>query len=149
MGTIRGVDCKIYLNTGTYATPTWTEWTSIVNATLNMEVGEFDASRRGSGAWRERGTTLRDISVDGECIKDKDDTTFVAIESSVQSNASVELLIMDGDRTSANSDGVRGLFRALSWNEGQELEEGVSIDFNFRPYPNTDSPPAFVSGPIS
>jgi hypothetical protein len=147
MASILGLECKLYYNSGTYAAPTWAEWTSIINASLNLELGEADGSRRGSGGWRENLATLRNMTIEGDAFKDKDDTTFGLIEGHAQANTAFEVLIMDGPRLTTGSDGVRATCKVFSWNESQQLEEGVQISFTIRPVPNSDAVPAFVTAP--
>ena len=146
MGAIRGVECKIYLNTSIYATPTWVEWLCARDSTLSMDMGEADASCRGGGGFKMSAPTLTALEVSGTALKEKEDPTFIAMELAARGNTIVDILVMDGDRTSVDSDGWRLDAQFFNWSEQQPLEDVVAIDWTLKPARSLNKPTA-VSGP--
>lgn len=151
MGTIRGVDAKIYLNTETvdpYANEEWTFWETNKEATLNMDFTEADATCRGGGGFKASAPTLTAIEVTGTALKDKSDPVFVAMELAARTKATIDVLVLDGPLASADTDGVRMQAIFTSWNETQTLEDVVNIEFTMKPG-RSEHVPEFVSGPIT
>lgn len=144
MATILGLDCELFHNSGSYGTPTWGACDSVKDASFEITVNEVDASRRGSGGWRLNETTLKDATLNVTFVKDKSDTVFTAIESKVQSNTSMELVVYDGGNASG-SDGLDAVWKATAWNETQDLEGVVNIEATFRPAPDDNISPVFIS----
>ena len=144
MGTIRGLDCELFYNSGTFGSPTWNAVDAVRDANYEISLNEVDASRRGSGGWRENETTLRDATLNVTFIKDKDDTHFVAIQTAAQAGTAVELVAYDGGNASG-SDGLDAMWKCTSWTETQDLEGIVICEAVFRPTPSTDLTPTFIS----
>src|SRR5512136_2388869 len=57
-----GKDCKLYLNTGTHATPTWVEVKKAINVSANLGKGEADVSARFSG-WKLTKGALKELEI--------------------------------------------------------------------------------------
>lgn len=149
MGEIRGVECKIYLNvetTDAYADPDWSEWLCVRDVTLNLTFDETDATCRGGGGFRASAPTLTSIEVTGQAIKEKADAVFIAMELAARTKASVDVLVMDGPRASADADGWRFRGKFFNWTENQPFEDIVMIDFALKPARDAN-PPAAVAGP--
>ena len=146
MGAIRGVECKVYLNTGSYESPTWSEWACTRDTTLAFDFEEVDASCRGGGGFRQSAVALTALEVSGSAIKEKDDAVFVAMELAARSRTIVDVLVLDGVRTSADSDGWRLDAQIFGWTENQPFEDIVTVDFTLKPARSANVPTA-VSGP--
>ncbi len=99
MGAIRGVDCKVYINTGTYAVPVWAVWACVRDTTLNISFDEVDSTCRGSGGFATASPTLTNLEVTGNAVKEKDDASFIAMETAARNKTVMDVLILDGDRT--------------------------------------------------
>ena len=132
MAVLKGIDCKVYRNTGTYASPTWALVNPTIEVTVNLENSTFDASNRDSN-YRLQLPALTDISVDFRFHKDKDDADFLALETAAQTRANLDLLILDGLQTVAASDGWRILGFFSSWTEAQPLEDAITVDATYVP----------------
>lgn len=136
MATILGLNCKVFFNDGTHGTPAWEEIESITNASLEIEVAEVDASRRGSGGWRQNETTLRDATLNLRLIKDKEDVGYTDLEDAFYANEAFEAAVLDGPNA-VGTDYLTARWKVQSWNESQELEGVVTIEAVLRPTPAT------------
>ena len=132
MAVMSGRGGYVYRNTGTYASPTWAQVNPVIEVTVNLDSSAFDASNRDSN-YRLQLPSLIEVSADFRFHKDKDDADFLALEAAAQTGANIDLLILDGVRTSAASDGwrIQGFF--TSWNESQPLEDAITVDATFVP----------------
>jgi hypothetical protein len=144
MATIIGLDCELAHNSGSYATPSWANCDAVKDANLEITVNEVDASRRGSGGWRQNETTLKEASLNVTFVKDKDDTVFIAIETAFQANNSMELAVLDG-ANAVGTDWLTAKWKATQWNETQDLEGVVNIEAVFRIAPDADLVPTYGS----
>lgn len=140
MAVLKGLDCYVYRNSATYGSPTWSIVNPVIEVTIDSSVGTIDASNRNS-TYRLMLAGLLEWSATIKFNKDKDDTDFVALETAANGRTNVDLLILDGVRTSTSSTGfrVQGFFS--SWNESQPLEGAIEIDATIVP--------AAVSNPIA
>ena len=132
MAVLKGINCKVYYNSGTYGSPTWALVNPVIEVSVNLENSTFDASNRDSN-YRLQLPALTDISVDFRFHKDKADTDFLALETAAQTRANLDLLILDGIQASADSDGWRILGFFSSWTESQPLEDAVTVDATYVP----------------
>jgi len=132
MAVMSGRGGFVYRNTATYASPTFAQVNPVIEVTVNLDSSAFDASNRDSN-YRLQLPSLIEVSVDFRFHKDKADADFLALETAAQTGANVDLLILDGVRTSADSDGwrIQGFF--TSWNESQPLEDAITVDATFVP----------------
>lgn len=145
MSTIIGLECELFHNSGTYAAPVWGACNAVKDANLEITVAEVDASRRGSGGWRQNETTLKEATLNVTFVKDKADTVFNAIETAFQANAAMELAVLDGSNA-VGTDWLTAKWKATQWNETQGLEDVVNIEAVFRIAPDTALAPTFGTG---
>lgn len=145
MGTIIGMDCELFHNSGTFITPVWGQCDAAKDVSIEVQVNEVDASRRGSGGWRQNETTLKEATVNATFVKDKDDATFVAIESAFRSNSSMEIAVLDG-ANAVGTDWLTAKWKVTQWNESQGLEDVVNVEATFRIAPDEDLVPTYGTG---
>lgn len=147
MSTILGLDCEVFYNSGSFGTPSWDPVDAIRDATLELAVNEVDASRRGSGGWRQMETTLKEATLNVTFVKDKADTEFAAIASAVKAGTAIELAAADGANASG-TEWLDAMWKATQWNETQDLEGVVLIEAVFRPTPDANLTPNWGSGTL-
>lgn len=143
MAAILGVNCKLYRNTGTWASPTWDEVTNVKDLTLNLEKGEADVTVRGGNGWRQTIGTLKDGSIEFQMVWDPSDTDFTAIQTAYFNDTSIELLALDGSVTPAAGVTVQGLhadFSVTNFTRNESLEEAVLVDVSLKPTYSSNTP---------
>lgn len=154
-----GLDCKVYRNTGSYASPTWNEISIVKDASLTLERAEADVSTRGSGGWRATVGTLKDGTLEFSAHCDRsitaDKADLDAIRDAFINGTSIELLVIDGTQPQATlaAEGLRSSFMITAFNITQNLEEGVQYDVTGRTVPTDNSgtavAPAWFTGTTS
>ena len=151
MATIRGLDCELYYNAGTYTTPTWNIINAVENANYEIEQEEISSNRRGNSGWSTQEPGLKSATLNVTFVKDKDDTNFNALVTAFQAEpqTAVELVAYDGT-SGAGSDGLDAMWRCTSWNETQGIDEVVKIEAVYKPV-SSDSNipnPVWLSGTL-
>lgn len=135
-----GLDAKLYRNSGSFATPVWNEIKNAKDVTLNLEAGEADASRRGSGGWRETLRGLKDGSVEFELVYDSTDAEFTALKDAFFNGTTVELAVMDGDIATTGTQGLRATMSVLNFSRNEPLEEALTVSVTVKPAPSANPP---------
>lgn len=147
MGTILGLSGNFFLNTGVHATPSWEACAFVRNATLQVPQIMADASRRGSGGFKQYEPTLKDVSLEIEAVKDKDDSTFVEFYDHFVAGTTFEGAVVDGPNgTGAYYFTSHWAFE--NWEETQELEGIVLLSITLRCRPNALLVPGFGDGAL-
>jgi hypothetical protein len=132
-----GLDCKLYRNTGTYASPVWNEITNVADVTVQLTKGEADTSTR-AGRWKTRKGTLKDASIDFQLKYVAGDTDFTALLASYTDGTSIDLLVLDGLVATAGSQGLRAVCEVFNFQVGQPLEGSLTYDVSAKPTPSFD-----------
>ena len=128
-----GKDCKLYLNSGTHATPTWVELKSAINVSANLGKGEADVSARYSG-WKLTKGALKELEITFNYRhKQGADTVFDTLLAAYINDTNIEFAVMDADITESGAQGPRAFCQVLSMNLTQELENAAEYEFTLKP----------------
>lgn len=144
MGVKLGMDAKLYRNTGSYGTPVWNEVENVKDVTLNLEAGEADVTTRGNAGWRANIATLKDASLEFEMVWDTADDDFTAIRTAFLTNGTVEFAVLDGDITTAGSQGLRASMAITNFSRAEPLEEAIKVSVTAKPT-YADNPPEWMT----
>jgi hypothetical protein len=137
----RGIDAKCYRNTGTYASPTWTEITKLRDFQVNYGVGDQEIGTREDGV-ETFGHTRPKYDITGsyrEPAPGVTDAVYTALADAHAAATPIELLILDngGSPTTNGSVGHRGFFGVFGWSINQSLDEHEFREFSLKPTPST------------
>jgi len=138
-----GLDCKLYRNTGTTASPVWNEIQNVVDVTVALSKTEADTSSR-AFAWKTRKGALKDASIDFQLRAVAADADYTALLGSYLNGASIELLALDGPIATAGSQGLRAICEVFNFQAGQPLEGALTFDVSAKPTPAFDSAGAAI-----
>lgn len=128
-----GKDCKLYLNTGTHATPVWTEIKQAINVSANLGKGEADVSARYSG-WKLTKGALKELEISFSYRhKRGEDVVFDALLSAYMTDTPKEFLVLDAAVTEVGAQGPRAFCEVLSLNLSQELESSSEYEVSVKP----------------
>jgi predicted secreted protein len=139
-----GLNAKFYRNTGTYATPVWTEVTAIRDLTLSDSMSEADVTRRSSGGWRETVATLREASVDFDMVNVQGDTQVSDMRAAYAARSTVEFAILDGGVAVSGTRGLRASCQVTKFELSQELENAQMYSVTIKPAPAANPPSEMV-----
>jgi len=127
-----GKDCRVYRNTATWASPTWSEVTDVKDLTVGDSKSEADASTRASDIKRVR-TAMRELSIDIAMLWDPDDAGFVAFRDAYLNGTPIELLILTGDVETAGNEGPRADWEVTKLERTENLEELATANVTIKP----------------
>jgi len=136
-----GMDCKLYRNTGTYGTPVWNLVDNCRDVTLSLEAAESDVTTRGNAGWKATVATLRDAGLEFEMVWDSADADFTDFQTKFLTNATLEMLILDGVETVASgSQGLRATMMITKFSRKESLAEAVMTSVTMKPAYATNAP---------
>lgn len=143
-----GKDAKLYFNTGTTATPVWTEVGNVRGLTLGGEKALADVTTRDSNGFRQQCATLKDMTLDFVMNYRNADTNLALVRGSFYGDTTIEMLVLTGDIASADpiEDGLQATWGVNTFTENQELEEAINYSVSCVIAPGTT--PAQVTTPI-
>lgn len=139
-----GLSAKLYRNTGTYGSPTWTEISAVRDLTLSDAMSEADVTRRASGGWRETVATLREASIDFDMVNVADDTQVSALRAAYAARTIVEFAVLDGDVLTPGTRGLRASCQVTKFELSQELENAQTYSVTIKPAPSANAPSEMV-----
>lgn len=141
------LNAKLYVNTGSYGAPTWTEIDNVRDLALNLEMDEGDSSIRAGGGFALYEPTLNKVSLDFNMNEDTADTNgWVMVNTAYFARTAKELLVLD--RTSATgAQGLRVTGKFFKFAQSQKLNDVQTTDVNFKPALNANAAPAWYTGP--
>lgn len=128
-----GQECKLYRNTGTAASPTWTEIDHAINVSANIGKGEADVSARFS-SWKLTRGALKELEMTfGYRKKQGTDAVFTALVAAVLARTPIQLAVLDADVTEEGAQGPKAYCELFSANLGQDLESAEEVEFTAKP----------------
>lgn len=136
-----GIEAVVYRNTsGDWNSPTWVACDLIQDFSPNEGWDVAEIVIRRSRVKMGAKTTL-DISFTGKMLRDDSDSNYLAFLAAVRSpDATLDLLILDGDKGVAGSNGVRALYQITSNTGSQNPADVLYMDLAGHPYPNANAP---------
>lgn len=133
MGVKLGFNCKMFRNTGTWGSPTWVAVPLVRDLKVSGNFAEWEATVRGSGGNAQAEPTELAWSAEGQLLWDPSDASMTAIVTAAMARSSVDIALLDGAASGASSQGVRALWKFFKFERGEELKNGVVIDFMIKP----------------
>lgn len=134
-----GRDAKFYLNTGTFASPTWSAVDQISDLTRGGTWDEIEASTRESVV--KMGVAgMLDTAVTGKLKFVPGDTNQVLIADAFWARTTIDIMVLNGPNTTTGIRGVRFECQVMQNTEDQGLGTAVFGDLKFMPTPTTNSP---------
>ena len=91
MGSIKGVDVAVKVNTGTEGAPIWTMIGGQKGATLNRSVETIENTSKSSNGWKEFDYSFKEWGIDADGLLVQDDAGFEALENAFMNSLSVKL----------------------------------------------------------
>lgn len=139
-----GMEAKLYRNSGSYSSPTWAELANVKGLTLTLEKGEADVTTRANAGWRATVGTLKEGSLEFEMVWDTANAGFTAIKDAYFNDTPIEMAVMDGNITTAGSQGLRASFSVTSFTRNEQLEEAITVNVTVK-VTYSDHPPAWMT----
>lgn len=124
---ILGMNAKIYHGAAGAELSVLTELSNAKDVTLNLEAGEADITTRANAGWRATAPTLRECTVDFEMVWKPGDAGFEAVKTAFLTSGTIELAVLDQDKTESGAQGPKGSFSITSFSRNEPLEEALTV----------------------
>lgn len=126
-----GTDCKFFLNSGTWSSPTWAEVKTIGDCQLMNEWDVQDLQLRLTRVGLSVKTNFK-AGVTGK-ILDDDGTQFTTLDNAFNTDDQVDVLVLNGPISRAKSRGYRFMATVTKWAESQNPGDVIMRDFEIKP----------------
>lgn len=126
-----GTDCKLLINSATWATPTWTEIPTIGEAQLAANWDTQKLNLRLTRVGLEVKTNFN-CGVTGK-ILDDESAVFSTLDDAFNSDGQIDVLVLNGPISRAKSRGVRFMATIKKWDESQNTGDVIMRDFEIVP----------------
>ena len=146
MGVKLGRNAHLYLDTGTYSAPTWSDVTNCKDVTLNGDPVEADVTTRGSGM-KNTVVAINDPSVDFNMINITGDANLMVIRTAFVTGGTIYAAAMDDNILTSGAWGLEGLMVVTKFTNGQPLLEAHTYDVTLKPTLYPAQPAQWVTTP--
>ena len=140
-----GLNCKIYHNTGNYASPVWVEDSNVRDVTLGIDIEEADASIRGGGGHKWSEPTLIGDSIEFEKNDDPTDTFLTALIDAALARTAIEFLVLNGPVLTTGSRGLRATMKVFKCSQKQGLKDISTWEISLKPCVAANPPAKYVA----
>lgn len=144
--TFKGKDAVLYLNTNTYASPTWAAYCNVGDLSVNLTKNTSNASTRCGDGWVESVPGLKDATISFTSNYDIQDTQQNELVQSYLTDATVDVYVADGDITTTGTwEGLRAVCMVSNMSVDQPLDDIQKINFELRPEATSDGAPEWLT----
>lgn len=141
-----GIKAKFYRNTGSFDSPSWSECTLLSDCAVNPSWDSGDASDRGSRIKVEAKTQMG-LEFPCKMRKVPGDANYEAFMNALLSDATLDLLVLDGAKETVGARGFRCDCQIFQGNEDQGLGVGaLVVDLSIKPAPSGNPTRAVLIG---
>lgn len=134
-----GINAKLYRNTGTYGSPTWTAINAVSDLAVNPPWDEADASTRGSRVKMVM-KTLLGLEVSGKIRANLTDTEYVNMVDASNQDTVNDYLVLTSTTSATGSRGYRFDGQVFIATQDQNLGSVIYDDFMLKPSPSANQP---------
>lgn len=141
---VRGDLGKLYRNTGTYGSPTWSEVSNVDDVNFPLELSDQDVTKRNGGGFKQHEPGLADIAATLKMLHDPADTAMAAFITAAWNRTSIELYILDQAYSTAGSQGIRATFKFFKQSRTEPVDGYMMQEFDVKPCLASNAP-AYVT----
>lgn len=132
---------KLYFNTGSYNSPTWTEVKRVKEVKVGAAFDKEDATTRMGNGIKQSEPVLLDLGLTGKVRSDEGDTAgFLAMETAFLGRAEIDVLMLDGPIATDGSRGYRVGMKVFKFEEDQDVAKLLWRDFDLSPCVSENAP---------
>lgn len=113
-----GIKAKLYYNTGTYGSPTWTAINLVGDLQVNFSWDEGEGTTRASRV-KQFANSVANLELTGTIRTEPADTAYVALRNAAISDIAKDFLVLNGANNEADTDGFRFDGKVGGWGEDQ------------------------------
>lgn len=144
MANTTGLECKAYLGSGTFASPTWTELTQAQEVTISRERTEITAPSRGS-TFEKVLVGLKKVGVDIKLLRDNTNASQIILDAAYEAGTTIFMAFADGPIATTGTRYVKVEVLVTKFAEGEPLEGAATIDMMVKPSAKGTNDPAKIT----
>lgn len=129
---LAGYLCKLYRNTATHATPTWSLITAVRDLDVARTRGELDSSTRDS-KYKKYVAGMLDEGITFELTYRNGNADHGALNTAFEAGTAIEFAAMDGAIATSGQEGLRAYMIVTDFSHSQPLEDGVKVSVALKP----------------
>lgn len=127
MGVRAGLDCVLYRNTGTWASPTWNEISITKDATLGLEKGKHSAAARLS-RWQQNWFGLKSGPISFNILADPAVDDYDALQDGFLNDTVIGFAFANGAIATSGTRYFKAEYGVFGFSQGQPLEDVETVD---------------------
>lgn len=135
-----GLNAKLYRNTGSYGTPTWTEIEAVKDLSLADAMTEADVTARKHGGYRAMVAALREVGIEFDMPNIVADVDLLALRTAYNARSTIEFAVMDDAIATSGAHGVRFSGQIFQRNRDEKLEEAQMYAWTIKPTDSDNAP---------
>jgi hypothetical protein len=140
-----GLTCKAYyMSGGSFASPTWTLMTKVIDVTIGRQRTEIAASTRGS-EFEKVLVGLKKMPISITLLRDDADTTQDSLETAYEAGTDVVLGFADGAIATTGTTYVKIEGKILTFDHGEPLDGATTINITFKPSATSTNDPTWTT----
>jgi hypothetical protein len=149
---MEGRKCKAYLNTGTYASKTWTEIKRMTDTKRPQSRSSSEFKMRGfqtivaATGYKKYGVTFK---YQTKSPAGTADTIEAALQTAYDNDADIEIAMVDRPIATVGAKGTSGFFRVTKFDRDEADEDNVSYDVELMPADHEESGTPVEVGPYT
>jgi hypothetical protein len=132
-----GINAKLYRNSGTYGSPTWTPIDNVGDLSVNPPWEEGDATTRGSRVKLSQKTVMA-LEVTGKIRADLTDTEYLAMADAGNQDTVNDYLVLSATSATNGARGFRFDGQVHVSAQDQNLGSVIFDDFTLKPTPSAN-----------
>lgn len=138
-----GILAKLYVNSGSYGSPTWDEVKLIGDLKVPAKWDVQEAMSRISRVKTKVKTAL-DIGITGTLLASLADAQYVVIRAALTTDDILDVLVLTGDKTANGNRGFRFDAQVAGANQDHGTGAVISDEFELIPVPSSNLPKSAV-----
>lgn len=142
---IVGFQGKMYYNTGTYGSPTWTIIDNVGDLKMSDEADEGEIAIRGGGGYMLYVAGLRKVGWEWSSLYNPADAAITALVAAYDARTPKEFLILDQASGTAGSYGFRVMCMIMKAPRQEELSKAMMYDFAMKPTYSANAPARYTA----
>jgi hypothetical protein len=140
MAIVLGFNAKLYRNTATHSSPTWSELTNVRDCKLTLSADEVDVTTRAGLGYKQTEPGLIDANVEFGMVWDTTDAGFTAIQTAFLARSIIEVLVLDGAYTVPGSQGLQATMKVTKFDRDEAVAGVLGVTVTMKPCISANGP---------
>lgn len=125
---VLGKDARLYISaTAEDALGSLAVMNNVKDLTLSLEAAEADVTTRANAGWTGITPSLRTAEVTFDMVWKPADAGFVIFKDAFLSGDSIEMAVLDGDKSVSGSQGLKASFGITGFSRSEPLPDAIIV----------------------